>query len=119
MGKMPRKDYDGAKNVPANNEVLKRVNTQNAPASLQATGHDLTPDRQIPMTAENIDALVTGQRLLDVSREKFISVVNKTETNVDDIEVIFYDVKGTKVTEAYTRAELMASSTLFIAKPVV
>jgi hypothetical protein len=119
MGKMPRKDYAGSADVAKNNETLKRVNTQNAPASLQATGHTLTPDRKIPMTADNIDAIVTGDRILDVSREKYVKTVNKTVDTVDSIVVTFKHEQGQFKDETYTRAELLASGTLFIAAPTV
>lgn len=124
MAKMPRKDYNGTKDVPSNNEVLKRVNTQNAPNSFQATGHDLKKDRSIPMTAANIDALVAGSRLLDISQEKFVKTVTKSvvpgsETETVSLVVTYKNPAGTFVDVPYTKQDLLLSSSLFIAKPTV
>jgi len=124
MGKMPRKDYNGSHDVAKNNEVLKRVNTQNAPNSFQATGHDLVQSRSRPMTAANIDALVTNSRLLDISVEKFVKTVTKDATVGKETETLslvlqYKDEGGGLVQETYTKQDLLLSGSLFIAQPTV
>ena len=118
MGKMPRKDYNGAADVAAHNEVLKRVNTQNAPYSVQATGHDLTPKRSADaaMTSENIDALVAGDRLLDANRIKHVKTATKNLGVLTTAVLIYKDYEtGEEIEQSYTKDQLLKSKSLFIA----
>lgn len=117
MGRMARKDYGEGANVPASNPTLKRVNTQNSPYSVQATGHDLPNSKLIPLDSANLNALVPGTRVLDIQREKYVKSVSKT-TGVLDECVIGYrdDLTGDEVTKTYTKDELLNSSSIFLAK---
>lgn len=89
MAKMSRKDYNGSKDVPANNEVLKRVNTQNAPFSFQSTGLDKSPNTYIQVTSDNVDALVANTRALRGNIKGFIKDVNTPAGTLIDATIIY------------------------------
>ena len=117
MAKMERKDYGADAIVSPSNPTVKRVNTQNSPYSTQATGHDLPNSKLIPLNSENLDALVTGTRVLDGQLEKTVKTVNKTSNVLDDAVISYIDAyTGEEVTKTYTKNELLASSTIFLAK---
>ncbi len=118
MGASPRKDYGAAAVVPLSNPTVKRVMTQNAPFSIQATGHDLVPGKHIPLTSENLDALVTGTRVLDVPQEKYVKAVTSNLGVLTSADIGHRNDKGEEVVKTYTKAELLASTTIFLAKVI-
>lgn len=115
MGASPRKDYGAAAIVPASNPTVKRVNTLNAPFSIEDTGHGIVKEKFIPMTSENLDALVTGTRVLDPPQEKYVKTVTKA-AGVLTSAVIGHLYNGEEVVKTYTKSELLTSSTIFLAK---
>jgi hypothetical protein len=92
MSKMPRKDYNGTKDVPASNETLKRVNTQNAPYSYQATGLDKSPDTYIKVDSDNLDNLALNTRVLKGNIKGVVKAINKPADTLVDATIEY--IKG-------------------------
>jgi len=120
MTKMARNDYASDAIVPVSNETMKRVNTMNTPYSVQQLGLDKHPEQYIPVTSENLDAIVPNTRVAQGNIEKVVKTVNLTVGAAPLISVVlmYLDDTDTEVTETWTKAELLASGNVFLFKEV-
>lgn len=89
MAKMPRKDYNGAKDVPASNEVLRRINTQNAPYSHQASGLDKSPSTYVKLDSASLDALAANTRVLKANIKGAVESVNTPAGTLIDATLVY------------------------------
>lgn len=97
MTRVARKDYGSSAIVKKNNEVLKRVNSQNSPFSVQATGHEHYQDKYIQVTSDTLDDLVQNQRVLQGNRKGYIRSLAKTGAVLDSAVISFPKGKDTPV----------------------
>jgi hypothetical protein len=119
MGTSPRKDYAAGAVIAPGNKTMKRVNSMNAPASMQATGHDKHPDKHIEITSDNLDSLATGTRVLVGNDEGRIKTVNNhIDGYLEDI-LVSYSILDSKETRdvGYTKQEILDTSVFFLVTP--
>lgn len=119
MGASPRKDYGSGAIVAENNETMKRVNYQNTPYSVQATGHDKVVDNYIPITSENLDALTTNTRVLLGNQEGYIKTVTDTGGSAPLVSAVVsvLDKQKNEINTTYLKAELLALPNFFLVNP--
>jgi len=122
MAGIPRRDKGAAAIVPESNEVVRQVNSMNAPESVQATGLDLEPNKDLYVAAHsaNFGNIVQGMAAYVGNRRGYVK--SKTFTGVNPNEVLasvtvgYKDKKGVEETKVYTAADLASDSTLFFQK---
>lgn len=111
MGSIPRKDYGEAAIVKDSNPVMKRVNSMNAPHSIQATGADKMEGKVVAITTvAEFNALTPYQRVLLGNREGYIKTVTASTSLV-------YAVKDQEKEEELTTLtvqQVIDSGNLFI-----
>lgn len=98
-------------NIADNNPTLKQVNFMNTPFSVQQSGADKVPGRLVAVTtAAQFNALTVRQRVLNGSREGWISA------HTDDTSLVFtfYDVDKNEIDETFTMAQIFANGDLFV-----
>lgn len=119
MSPMPSKSYGADAIVSPSNPTLKRVNTLNSPLSAEATGLDHVPSKHIPVTSENLNALETNTRVLEGNIEKYVKTVTKTGVAPDEVltsaVIAWSDDKDVEQTQTLTKAQFLASTTIFLA----
>lgn len=83
MGEMSRKDYGSNAIVDQTSETMRRVNSMNAPFSIEATGHEHLKKNLVSITDEaSLETLKTGMRVFNGNRQGYI----KTITTASDGE---------------------------------
>ena len=119
MGEIPRKDYNEAAVVNPANEVIKRVNTMNAPESFQASGLQFHPDKHIKINDENIESLARGTKVYDGNKAGYIKSVTTGGDPVAFVSAVFAYTKpgtGEEITETMTKQDFLNSTSMFLAK---
>lgn len=119
MARVERKDYAEAAIVAPSNPTFKRVRQENTPKSIRATGHDnlANKNKHIPVTEENLETIDTNTRVLQGNIEKHVKSITTTGVAPDEVfasMVIAYNDldTGKEVTETWTKAEILASSSI-------
>ena len=115
---MSRKDYGANAQVAESNETVKRANFDNSPYSVTSTGHNHIKDKYIPVTDENVEALVQGTRFMQGNREGYVKTV--TDDGGDPAAFasaeLAYQKDGEEVVLGdFTKAELLNMPNLFFA----
>lgn len=90
MGEMSRKDYGANAIVDQTSETMRRVNSMNAPFSIEATGHDHLKKNLVSITDEaSLETLKTGMRVLTGNRQGYIKSIATVSDGEEDPTQIF------------------------------
>ena len=116
MSAIARKDYGAGAIVDASLETVKRVNNMNNPYSVQQLGLDKSglPKYQA-LSSAGLDALTANTRVFFGNREGVVASVNTPVATLVDCVIRIYDKTKTAIDTTYTKAELLASPTIFFA----
>ena len=116
MSAIARKDYGAGAIVDASLETVKRVNSMNNPYSVQQLGLDKSgPPKYAAITSASLDALPANTRVLLGNREGVVTSVNTPVATLVDCVITIFDKTKTAINTTYTKAELLASPTIFFA----
>lgn len=99
-----------ASSVPKNNEVLKRINTMNAPYSVQATGAELYDKILIVSTAAIFNTIAVRTRIIWGGRQGFVTAL-AADTSMT---FKYKSDSGALVETTKTMEDVIASGSLFV-----
>ena len=91
----------------------------NSTYSAETVELNKSPSKHIKVNRENTDALEPNTRVLEGNIEKYVKTVTKSGVDPDFVltsaVIAYLDDKDVEVVQTYTKAEILASTSIFLA----